>query len=108
MNKEYSLKKSYEIERLIKLKQSVGNKYYVIYYDYNDKTKVAYSINKKVGKAHIRNYNKRITREIVRNNFDLVKDLKILIVIKEKSTELNYIEKEKEITMLLKQIRKEN
>ena len=108
MNKENSLKKSYEIERLIKNKKSVGNKYYAIYYDFNDKTKVAFSINKKVGKAYIRNYNKRVTREIIRNNFESVKNLKLLIVIKEKSTELSYIDKEKELLKLLSQIRKEN
>lgn len=108
MNKQYILKKSYEIERLIKLKQSVGNKYYVIYYSSDEKTSVAFSINRKIGKAHIRNYNKRVTREIIRKNFCLIEGYKMLIVIKEKSTELNYIEKEEKLISLLKQIRKEN
>ena len=35
MNKKYSLKKSNDIEQLIKKHQSVGNKYYAIYYDKN-------------------------------------------------------------------------
>ena len=107
MNKQYSLKKSYEIERLIKLKQSVGNKYYVIYYNKCEETKIAFSINRKIGKAYFRNYNKRVTRDIIRNNFDFVKGYEMLIVIKEMSTKLNYIDKEKEILMLLKQIRKD-
>ena len=105
MNKKYSLKKSHDIELLIKKKQSVGNRYFVIYYDYNDEIKIAISISKKVGKAVVRNYNKRVMREIVRSNIELFKGLACLIVIKEKSTELNYTEKCDEIIKLLNKIK---
>ena len=105
MNKKYSLKKSHDIEQLIKKKQSVGNRFFVIYYDYSEEIKIAISISKKVGKAVVRNYNKRVIREIVRANLELFEGLTCLIVIKEKSTELNYTEKSVEILKLLNKIK---
>ena len=108
MNKKYSLKKSHDIEKLIKKKQSVGSKYYVIYYSFSDETQIAISISKKIGKAVIRNYNKRVIREIIRNNIVSFEGLTCLIVIKEKSTELNYTEKSVEILRLLNKIREGN
>lgn len=107
MNKTYNLKKSYEIEQLIKKKQSVGNRYYAIYYDQDEKTKIAISISKKLGKAHFRNYNKRVIREIIRNNLEKFEGLKCLIVIKEKSTELTFLEKSNEILKLINKIRED-
>ena len=105
MNKKYSLKKSHDIEQLIKKKQSVGHRFFVIYYDYSEEIKIAISISKKVGKAVVRNYNKRVIREIVRANLELFEGLTCLIVIKEKSTELNYTEKSVEILKLLNKIK---
>lgn len=105
MNKKYSLKKSYEIKRLIAKKKSVGNRFYAIYYDCGGCTQIAISISKKLCKAHDRNYNKRVIREILRNNFSLLVNKSMLIVIKEKSISLSFKEKEIELEKLLKKIR---
>ena len=105
MNKQISLKKNHEIQTLISQRKSVGNKFYAIYYMFGDETKIAISISKKVCKAHDRNYNKRVIREIVRKNLEELKKLKCLIVIKEKSLTLNFEEKEREIKNLLKRIK---
>ena len=105
MNRQNSLKKNQDIQKIISKKQSVGNKFYAIYYDKNYETKIAFSISKKVCKAFERNYNKRVMREICRNKFSLIEGLQILIVIKEKSLELSFEEKEKEIEKLLLKIR---
>lgn len=105
MNKRMSLKKNNDIKKLISKKQSVGNRFYAIYYNKTGVTKVAISISKKICKAHDRNYNKRVIREILRNNLSLFEEFEILLVIKEKSIELSYDEKEKEIKKILLKIR---
>lgn len=107
MNKKYSLKKSNDIEQLIKKHQSVGNKYYAIYYDINGNTQIAVSASRKFGKAHDRNYHKRVTREILRQNLEILEGLTCLVVVKEKSIELNYTEKCNEIVKLINKIREE-
>lgn len=105
MNKQISLKKNHEIQQLVSKKRSVGNKFYAVYYELGDETKIAISISKKICKAHDRNYNKRVIREILRKNIELCEQIKFLIVIKEKSIALSFEEKEKEIKNLLKRIK---
>lgn len=105
MNKKYSLKKNYEITKLISKKQSVGNRFYTVYYDCDGCTQVAISISKKICKANKRNYNKRVVKEILRRNFNLIENIKMLIVIKEKSLILKFNDKEKEIKKILTRIR---
>ena len=72
MNKKYILKKNYEIEKLVQRKNSVGNKYYAAYFI---KTKeqnpsIAFSISKKIGNAVVRNYEKRVVKEIIRKEIN--------------------------------------
>lgn len=105
MNKQYSLKKNYDIQKIFSKKQSVGNGFFAIYYDFYPDTQIAISISKKLGKAHERNYNKRVVREILRKNIALLENKHMLIVIKEKSLKLVYEQKEVEIIKLLKRIR---
>lgn len=105
MNKEYVLKKNEEIKSLINKKQSVGNRYYAIYYAISSDFRVAVSVSKKLGKAHDRNYYKRVTKEIVRKNLDIINNVELLIVVKKSSTDLSYQEKEKELKKLLYMIK---
>ena len=53
MNKQYRLKKSFEIEKLFKKKISVGNAYFIMYYNQSSitNTRVAISVSKKIGNA---------------------------------------------------------
>lgn len=106
MNRKYSLRKTYEIEKLIKLKQSVGNKFYGIYYDITDEKlpKLAFSVSRKVKTAVKRNYEKRVCKEVLRKNLSKLNNLKMLIVIKEPVLELSFLEKEKEILNLIEKI----
>lgn len=106
MNKQYRLKKSFDIEKLVKRKQSVGNIYYAIYYNFSseDISKVAISVSKKLGNAVERNKEKRIIREIVRKNMDTINNFELLIVEKKKALDLTYIQKESELINLFNKI----
>ena len=109
MNRKYSLKKNHDIEKLVRSKCSVGNKYFAIYYHLiKNNTQIAFSISKKYGKAFERNYGKRVTKEIIRNLLKqgvISKDMeyKMLFVIKPSSKELTFEEKEKQIKYVIKQ-----
>lgn len=112
MNKCYILKKNEDIKELFCKKKSVGNRYFSIYYDKvyhkNDddiNLKMVVSVSKKVGKAHLRNYLRRVMKEIVRKNIEDFNNLSLLIVVKKNAIELSYIEKEKELLKLIKKIR---
>ena len=105
MNKNYTLKKPYEIEKLVKKKQSVGNRNYAIYFEKSETIKIAISVSKKLGKAHIRNYQKRVVREIIRTNFDKFECLTCLIVVKASSLELDFASKCSELLKLVDKIR---
>lgn len=106
MNKQYRLKESFEIEKLVKKKISVGSAYFVIYYNQSsdNKTKVAISVSKKIGNAVTRNKEKRIIREIIRDELDAINNYEILIVEKIKAKSLNFEEKKNEIKRLIKKI----
>lgn len=106
MNKSYILKKSYEIENLLKNKKSVGSRFYVIYYKQNNTQHVhiAVSASKKLGDAVVRNYEKRVIKEILRSHIEKLKGFDMLFVIKSNSLDLEFCEKEKQIKYLIKKM----
>lgn len=108
MKKKYILKKNYDIEKLVKKKKSVGNKYYAIYFDEtnNITPKIAISVSKKLGNAVVRNHEKRIIREIMRSYLCDLENLEMLIVVKKNSLDLPFIKRNEEISYLLKVIKK--
>lgn len=108
MNNKYSLKKNEDIAKLVHLRKSVGNKYYAIYYNGNQKEiipKIAISISKKFGNAVLRNYEKRVIREIVRPLLDGLNNLELLIVIKKEVMSLTFSQKESQIHYLIRKIK---
>ncbi|MBU0997523.1 MAG: ribonuclease P protein component [Firmicutes bacterium] len=94
MEKAYRVKKSAEIEFIMKNKSSVGDGSFVIYkLVKKDEThfRFAISVPKKYGNAVERNLMKRRIREIVRSNHFL-DGLDFFIIVKPKAKELNFQE----------------
>jgi ribonuclease P protein component len=110
MNRKYSLKKNHDIDRLIKLKKSVGNRFYAVYYAQKDSPlpQIAVSVSKKIKTAVERNYEKRVIREILRNHIGECQSLQMLIVVKTTVRELSFAQKKEQISYLLRRIIKEN
>lgn len=109
MKKKYRLKKSHDIEKVVKSKKSVGNKYYAIYYMPNELPypQIAISISRKFGNAVKRNYHKRVVREIMREFLKEIPNYAILIVVKKMAEELSFQEKKEQIWQLLKKLCKQ-
>lgn len=105
MNKSYSLKKNHDIEKLVKIKKSVGTKNFAIYYIEKSDLKIAYAVSKKYGDAVERNKAKRIVREIIRTNLDKLPNVHMLIVIKPTSIVLTFSEKENEFSYMIRKMK---
>lgn len=94
MKKEYRIKKSDEIQRLIKRRKTVGDRYFVLYYYKNHENvnfRYALSVPKKYGNAVQRNLMKRRLREIIKvNEFDNKSEF--FIVVKPKANNLSFSE----------------
>lgn len=105
MNKQYILKKNHDIDSLVKEKQSVGNTYFAIYYRKSESLQIVVSVSKKLGKAVVRNYQKRVIKEILRKNMELIPYVDMLVVVKLNSLNLTYQEKENEIIKLIKRFK---
>ena len=94
MKKEYRVKKSEEIEKIIKAKDSVGNKYYILYKKKNNETshfRYATSVSKKLGKANVRNRLKRQVVSIIDNlpiNLNLNYD--VFIIVRKTILDIDY------------------
>ena len=104
MKKEYRVKKSSEIEKIVKKRQSRGNEHFVLYKKENHGNKhfrFAVSVSKKYGNAVERNIVKRRVREII-SKFDVVDHFDIFIVVKIKAKQLSFAEIKKSLEWLIK------
>lgn len=105
--KKYEMIKSHnEFNNIINNSKYVKNKYFIIYYEKkkNDFTRYGIAIAKKFGKAHIRNYYKRITRNIIDLNKKLFKnEYDYIIMIKGACIDSKY----QELLILFEKLLKE-
>ena len=99
MNKDYSVKKSSDIEKIIKKRKSVGNTHFVVYKSENHEEthfRFAVSVPKKFGNAVHRNKIKRQIREIMAK-LDVIDKIDVFIVVKKNANELEFNEIKKSI-----------
>lgn len=102
MKKELRIKRNEEITKIIKEKNTVGNKYFVIYQATNKYVhfRLGVSVSKKYGNAVERNSVKRRIRMIIMENDYYDKD--IFIVIKPPAKDLDFNTMKENINKLLK------
>ena len=94
MQKQYRVKKSKEIESIIKAKNYCSNPYITLYKKKNSETghfRYAISVGKKIGNAVERNRSKRLITAVIDNlniNLDLSYD--VFLIARPKIKELSY------------------
>lgn len=106
MKKIYHVKKSSEIELILKKKDYRSNKYFSLYKLENFETthiRYALSVGKKIGNAVVRNNVKRKIREIIDNsNIDFNLNFDLFIIAKPSVTDLDFLELKNQLEYLLK------
>lgn len=105
MKKQYRVKKSKEIEAILKRHRISSSPYFTIYIkEQNHETqhfRYAMSVGKKIGNAVVRNHIKRQIRAIVRN-VNIIPQVDVFIVEKVKIKDLSFQEIEKELCFLFR------
>ena len=107
MKKKYRIKKSEDIEKVLKKKCSVGNKNYIIYIMKNSEAKhfrLAMSVSKKIGNAVVRNRQKRLIKQAVNQIKLEILPYDIFVIARNNSINLTYQEVESNIVYLLNKI----
>ena len=108
MKKYEMIKSKKDFSDIIQNEKFIKNKYYVIYYrnSNNEYSKFGIAISTKFGKAYIRNYYKRITRNIIdinKKSFSNNKDY--IIMIKRTCLNIKYKELLASFEELIKEIK---
>lgn len=105
MEKEYIIKKNEDIATLVGKKKRLFSDNYIVYYYKHERFKLAVSVSKKLGKANIRNYEKRVVKEILRPLVKQMPSYQMLIVVREKALESEFLAKKEDLLGLIKKIR---
>lgn len=102
MKKQFRVKKSTEIDAIIRKRNSYGNRFFVVYYKENDKRhfRFAISIGRKYGKAHERNLMKRRIRMIFQN-LTISTNNDYVVVVKPQAKSLTYLEIKENLEKLI-------
>lgn len=104
MNKKYVLKDNLKFNEVIKLGKKVKTGSFVVYFLPNFELKIGITIGTKLGKAHFRNYHKRVIRAICRTNIENIPPGYYVVIGRFDITKINYEKKEKELLKLFERI----
>jgi ribonuclease P protein component len=102
VNKAYRIKKSTEIDALLKQKNRIANGYFSLFYWVNpamDHYRFALSVPKKLGNAVERNRIKRQIREIVRLSA-ITEAVDVFLIVRTRANELNYAQLREQLMIL--------
>ena len=105
MKKNFRIKKNEDIAEIIKGKNSVGNKNYIIYTMKDSEAnhfRLAMSVSKKLGNAVVRNRQKRLIKQVFTKMKQEILPFDIFVIAKTNSVNLEYLEIENNIVSLLK------
>ncbi|MDD7363539.1 MAG: ribonuclease P protein component [Peptoniphilus sp.] len=95
MEKKYFLKKDEDFKKVYKKRKTFGNRNFTLYIRRNglDHSRMGFSINKKVGKAVVRNKIKRRLRALYGDIYPrLVPGYDLVVVVKNNVADLNFKE----------------
>ena len=106
MKKQYRVKKSEEIEKIIKEKNYKSNPYITLYKKENTETghfRYAISVGKKIGNAVERNRIKRLITAVIDNlDIDLDSSTDVFIIARVAIMDLSYLELRKQLEYLFR------
>ena len=105
MKKINIIKKSDEFSSIIKKRNGVSNKYFILNIENNDSNIPKFGITfvKHIGNAVTRNKLKRRTKSIIDNNKNTYQDnKKYIIIIKKDAVDITYQEMEKQLISIFK------
>lgn len=104
MKKKYRVKKSSEIEQIIKFKNCSFNKMFSVYKKTNETKyfRYAISVGKKIGNAVNRNKVKRQIRSIIDNIVDINQSIDVFVIVKPIINDIDFIEMKKQLVYLFK------
>lgn len=105
MNRKYSLKKNEEFQHVFKRGKSVANRQFVVYQLVKEEETIRFglSVSKKIGNAVMRNYIKRLMKEILRDlSPELYQNRDIVIIARKPTSNMDYQEMKKSLTHVFK------
>ena len=108
MKKKYRVKKNEDFSHIIKQKQSLANRSFIIYYLKNDlnHARIGISVSKKLGKAVVRNKIKRQVRVIIQQTINFKDNYDYIVIVRNKYLDLDFISNLNELKYLYKKILK--
>lgn len=107
MKKINIIKKSEEINNVIKKGKRYRNKYYYIYKEKNNllRHRFCICVSKKIGNAVVRNKNKRQIKDIIdKSNLGFSSSMDYVIILSKEINNIDFHEKKKYLIELLKQV----
>lgn len=102
MKKDYRVRKNEDFGVIIRKKQSIASKTFIIYYLKNDinHSRVGISVSKKLGNAVVRNKIKRQIRMMIQDVFDFDNNYDYIVIVRNNYLNNNFETNKKDMLYL--------